>query len=257
MFLGEYDDGRHYADGFRYHPSGGAIRTAWVAGDGVEQTASLERYGYAVYQVEHPAAPVQLMKPATPNAEWDWVRQYADCSTAVTVIDPLATAVTLPAEAGDTRGWLVVRQYGAPASYAMRFTAPVREVGAGQGDLRFLDAPTAPTVGREAPIVLRYDAADCRRVDVSARAGLTSIPEGAAVRRAGSALAFTQAGEVTVQAEYAGAVTAVTFTVAPDDTPEPPGYASGTGCRSAGASEAVLWLGLPFVWLSFRRLRSR
>lgn len=258
LFIGEYDDGEHYADGFRYHPPEGAIRTAWIEGEGVQHVASLEKYSYAVYQVERPAAPVQLAKPAAANAEWDWVRQHADCTTSVTALDPLATAVTLPAEADDTRGWLVVRHVGAaPANYALRFTAPVRPETAEQGALHFLDAPTSPTAGREGPIVLRYDGATCRRVDATETAVLTTHPAGAAEMRAGGALRFTQAGDVTVRFAYAGAVTERTFTVAPDAARVPPGYASGGGCQSGRGGGSVVWVALLVGWLGYKACATR
>lgn len=261
LFLGEYDDGRHYEDGFRYHPPGGAIRTALVA-DEVTHDVWLENFSYAVYQVERPAGPVRLSKPAAANAEWDWVRQHADCTTSVTVLDPLAKSITLPAETGDARGWLVVRHFGAaPAHYALQFTAPVRPAADAGGELHFLDAPTSPTAGAQAPVALRFDGDNCRRVDVTNSATLAANPPGAVEMRAGGALLFTQAGDVTVSFEYAGAVTERTFTVAPAPARVAPGYASGGGCQSGRGGPSMVLGILLFAWLgarfSFRRNEVR
>lgn len=260
LFLGAQDDGLHFQDGYRYHAPGGAVRTDAITTSGAFTTLPLEKYGNAYFEVPHPGpGGLWLVKPAQASAEWDWVRQYEDCSTSVTALDPLRTADFLPTGSQTLRGWLVIRHLTASRhSYPFEISLPSPAVRTFQDQVTLLEAPVTAAVGSVfTPIALRTRS-DCRREDVTDDAVWSFEPAGAATRSAAGSVTSLRPGRVTLQASYGEDVTQVSWVVVPGARQESRARKGG-GCSSAGKGEEsfLLTLCLAFAFLLCKQVRGR
>jgi hypothetical protein len=238
LFLGDYDDGRNIKDAYRYHGLDGGLHTTELAASGTFETPALEPFGYAAFRLEAPAqGPVVITKPAAALSEWDWVRQFPDCTTSVTALDPAATVVTVPEDGRALRSWLVVRHVDAtaPRTYAFAATFAKRPPAPVSATLAILDAPARAGVGDERPVIARLTRSDCRLLDVTDRAAWAVTPAGAVRRKAGGAVESLLSGPVSLAASYAGAVSTVAWPVT-GPAHRAIGYATGGGCRTGGGA---------------------
>jgi hypothetical protein len=256
LFLGSSDDGRHFKDGYRYHPADDGVRSESITASGSYTTVPLENYGNAYFRLENPGAGgIGLRKQAGLAGEWDWVQQFEDCSTSVTALDPLQTFAVLPTGKSTLRGWLVVRHFAAaPQTYFFEMTVPPAAPRSFTTALTVLDAPVTAAVGSVARLIALDTRSDCRREDVSDVAAWSFEPPGAAFESAGGAVTFLRPGPVTLQVAYGADVTGVSWNV--EGPVIKPAMETG-GCAAggeAGLPEALALCGMA-VFGVLRRVR--
>lgn len=259
LFLGEFDDGRQFALGYRYHPHEGSIRSTLVQSAGEVVTPPIESYGAAYVRVEQlPPEGAILRKPVWPDAELDWVVQYANCTTSLTAIDPTVTEAVLPGGANPLRGWLVVRHFGnLPAVYRMAWDFEPVPLSHPVARIEIVEAPMVASAQTEHPYILKAVYSDCRREDVTERAHLQWQPAEVVERKAGGRIRFLADPPVYFEARYGTAVTV--WTTLSSRRPQPIRRADTTHAWGCATSSNVPreFLGVWLMLLITRQYQRR